>query len=177
MKKLVTLMLLLLTCAVAEANPIVLIGDSRFVGMSMAVDTEDVCWVCESGVGAAYYDTVRDDIARLPRTATVVYNLGVNGLDVYGNLANLADLVSLGFADVVFATVTPVDDENAAAYGYDVTDADVRAYNAAVLAKLPPGVRVIDAHTALWAEGFNASDGLHYDAATSQFLFNLLTRR
>ena len=71
----------------------------------------------------------------------------------------------MGFLNVYALTLTAVDEEKAAGYGYSITNEQVMEYNSFLKSHLPAGVKCIDSYTMLY-EDIHTVDGLHYDEAT-----------
>lgn len=140
--------------------------------MEAAVD-DDSIWLAEIGRDADFYSEVRGEIKALPKGTTVIYGLGVNDLYMDAHLKNLADLVKIGHR-VIYIGVTPVNDEGAEDYGYDVRDEHVRRYNKKMLKHLPEGVEYLDGYSYLAKEGFDACDGLHYSPSDYAYLYEFI---
>ena len=150
------------------------IGDSRFVGIRDNVSPGNVTFIAKVGEGNSYYNANISSVSALDKNITIVYELGVNDLNSSLCVQNLKDLVSKGFKNIYFATVTPVDEAKAKGYGYSITNAQIASYNSTVTKNLPSGVRVIDCYSFFKSKGFSAPDGLHYDADTYNKWFNYI---
>jgi len=164
----------LMTSAHAQ-SPVVVIGDSRCVGMADVVD-DDVLWLAEVGAGHALYWEVRMQLLNMPSDTPVVYMLGVNDLRPAVCVDALTDLISLGFTRVYFATTAPVDDEAAASYGYTVSDAEVRSFNTFVVDNKPRDVRVIDVHEFMNDVDLDTDDGLHFGPEAYELMWSCISR-
>lgn len=164
-------------CFAATPYTYCFIGDSRFVGMKQSVETdEDIIWIAQSGASQDWYWENRDFIEHLNKNNTIiVYELGVNDLDVQGCLEALKDLENLGFKHIYFTSVTPVDEVKESQYGYSVTNANIEAFNQAVRENMPYSVASMDSYEYLSQMGVDTMDGVHYTSYTYKiWLDNIL---
>ncbi|WP_394923027.1 hypothetical protein [uncultured Robinsoniella sp.] len=160
-------------------DKVIMVGDSRFVGMSSAANHPLCQWICEVSMG---YDWLVSEAAPVidasvvPNCAIVI-NLGVN--DVYrpGDYAAYLNSKIDGWigagADVYFMSVNPVVD----GYGGSVTNAAVEQFNSTMTATLSQKIGYIDTYNYLIQNGYGTADGLHYDASTYAAILNYCLRQ
>lgn len=149
------------------------IGDSRFVGMEQAIDTdEEIIWVNRNGANINFYWQNRDYISSLDRDTVIIYELGVNDLNSNGCIEALQDLENLGFKHIYFTSVTPVNEAKEAVYGYIVKNTWIEEFNSIVRNNIPYSVASMDSYEYLLNMGFDTLDGVHYTNYTYQILFD-----
>lgn len=160
-------------------DKVIMVGDSRFVGMSSAANHPLCQWICEVSMG---YDWLVSEAAPVidasvvPNCAIVI-NLGVN--DVYrpGDYAAFINSKIDGWigagADVYFMSINPVVD----GYGGSVTNAAVEQFNSTMTATLSEKIGYIDTYNYLIQNGYGTADGLHYDASTYAAILNYCLRQ
>ena len=145
-------------------------GDSRTVGMSMAVSVSGVSFVGKVGMGYSYLastagPSVRSYLASNP-TANVVFNFGVNDL---GNIASYISyykqlIKAYPSARIFFMSVNPVIDGKS-----NASNSMIKAFNTKLKAAFP--TRYVDTYSYMVSKGFSTPDGLHYTAATYQSIY------
>lgn len=155
-------------------SKLIMVGDSRFVGMSSATNHSLCQWICEVSTGYDWLVSTAAaavDASIVPGSAIVI-NLGVN--DVYrpGDYVNYingkaAEWMNAG-ADVYFMSVNPVID----GYGGSVTNASIENFNNTLTSSLSGGIGYIDTYTYLMQNGYGTGDGLHYDNSTYSAIMN-----
>ena len=149
------------------------IGDSRFVGMEQAIDTdENIIWVNRNGANVNFYWEQRGYISSLDRDTVIIYELGVNDLNSKGCIEALQDLEYLGFKHIYFTSVTPVDEAKEIEYGYRVQNSWIEEFNSVVRNNLPYSVASMDSYEYLTNMGFSTIDGVHYTNYTYQIWFD-----
>lgn len=147
------------------------VGDSRFVGMEETVGNGEASWICETAMGLSWLqDSAGPLIDDMDLNGyAVVLNLGVNDLgNVSGYVAYLQEKVPQWRekgAAVYYMSVNPVS------AGASVTNDQIAAFNQTIYENLPPGTGWIDTMNYLLEDGFTAPDGLHYDSATYQKIY------
>ncbi len=155
-----------------QGGGIVMIGDSRFVQMQAAAPENSCIWMCKGSMGYKWLnETAIPQIdAAVGKGTKVLINLGVNDP---GNVQNYLTLVNAKAvewmargATVYYSSVNPVTENPY------VNEDQIINFNATMLAGLTPGVIWIDSHTFLVNNGYRLVDGLHFDKATYQVLFN-----
>lgn len=160
-------------------DKVIMVGDSRFVGMSSAANHPLCQWICEVSMG---YDWLVSEAApvidaSIVPNCAIVINLGVN--DVYrpGDYAGYLNSKIDGWvgagADVYFMSVNPVVD----GYGGSVTNAAVEQFNSTMTATLSQKIGYIDTYKYLIENGYGTADGLHYDASTYAAILNYCLRQ
>lgn len=152
--------------------PYLFVGDSRTVQLKMAVGSTDKAYVAKVGEGYNWFkNTALSEISETAGSGTVmVINFGVNDL---GNASKYIKLVNSNIdawteagITVYYAAVTPV---GASAR---VTNDQIESFNTRLKNELDPRIQWIDGYTFLQQNGFNASDGLHYDKTTYKNLYS-----
>lgn len=158
---------------VAAPAGIIFVGDSRFVGMHEAVGDNGITWICEPAKGYDWF--CESAVGRIDnhvgKGTKILINLGVNDTRNANNYvatinAKAAEWAARG-AKVYYASVNPVWDNPY------VTEEQVVNFNNCVAGGLS-GVRYINSHDYLISIGYNAVDGLHYDANTYTNIYNYL---
>ena len=154
---------------------IAFIGDSRFVGMSISVETDNI-FVCEGGAG--YYRLTASDFDAkvqdaLKKVDTVVFNFGINDLaDIDKYVAYVTKMAEDNpNLKIYYMTINPVIDSLAAQYNYSVRDADVVAFNDKLRERLPENIILLDSYAYMTSAGFEAFDGIHYGTTTQKNLY------
>ncbi len=158
---------------VTDPSDVLIIGDSRCVMMKSATGGGGVSWICQKSKGYKWLETTAIPEAEemIGNGTRVVINLGVNDV---GNVNRYAALVNAKAAEwaergavTYYVSVNPVSD-NAR-----VSEAQVEFFNNQIRGQLS-GIRWIDTHGYLMSDGFNATDGIHYDNATSVKIFQAI---
>lgn len=160
----------------------IFVGDSRMVGMSMKVSRTDTAFIAEVGSGCSWLrSTAVLSLDRLIKTAPdakVILAHGINDLDNISNyISCYRDLMAEHpRTDFYMLSVNPVNYEKALQSGYGhVTNEKIADFNAALQEAF--GSRYLDTYTYLEKNGFETNDGIHYQPATYQKLFNYILRR
>ena len=158
---------------VTDPSDVLIIGDSRCVMMKSATGGGGVSWICQKSKGYKWLETTAIPEAEemIGSGTKVVINLGVNDV---GNVNRYAALVNAKAAEwaekgaeTYYVSVNPVSD-NAR-----VSESQVEFFNNTIKGQLS-GIRWIDTHGYLMSDGFNATDGIHYDNATSVKIFQAI---
>lgn len=159
---------------VHEVSPL-FVGDSRTVGMAMALEKSHgfIDHESKSGSGFSYFKTL-DNRIRKSGADCLVIGFGVNdlnNLDKYINYANiLGEDLSI---PVFFLTVNPVDEAKAGRNGYHIKESDIDRFNTG-LKEGASFYTVIDTNDYLISEGFETMDGLHYRDETYESIYNFI---
>ena len=160
---------------------IIMVGDSRTVGMQAAVGGS-MTYIGKVGEGLAYLKgTVTTKLKKLGKKGSlkgkaIVFNLGVNDLgNVNGYISYMNSfgktLKNYG-ATVYFMTVNPVYNKLAKAWS-TVRNSQVITFNKTMAAGLS-GYGIIDSYDELVFRKFTTVDGVHYNAATYKKIYNYL---
>ena len=152
---------------------VLLIGDSRCVMMKAATEGGGVSWICENGKG---YDWMMETAlpqadAIVGKGTKVVFCLGVNDPEhawAYAREVNAkaAQWAERG-ASTYYVSVNPVWENPY------TTEDEVKDFNTSMASSLS-GVKFINTHDTLVADGYRIVDGLHYDDETSRRIFNYI---
>ncbi len=162
----------------AEKQPVdpadvLIIGDSRSVMMRNATGGGGCNWICQNSKGYKWLvSTALPEAEELIGNGTkVVIALGVNDVGNVNRYAALINEKAKEWADkgatTYYVSVNPVTD-NAR-----VSEASVQFFNSTISGNLT-GVKWINTHDYLMSDGFNATDGVHYDNATSKKIYQAI---
>ena len=158
--------------------PILLVGDSRTVGLQLTTRCEDICYISKGSMGYNWLvngtpdynpdELIENYLAACPN-AYVILNLGVNDVHNKQNYAvwinNLA--WSHPEANIYYLSVNPI-------LFNDSFDCLVTDFNNYVKNHISEKVTWIDSNSYLKQVGFYASDGVHYDAVTNQKILDFI---
>jgi len=152
----------------SQYDKVIMVGDSRFSEMSAVISHPACEWICKEG---GDYDWLSETAASLinnslVQNCAIVLNLGVNDPDNANKyiefLNSKVDVWVEGGADIYFMTVNPVDNT----YNGKITNNDILDFNNTLMANLSEWVAYIDTSNALLDNGYETTDGLHYDRDT-----------
>ena len=161
-------------------NMIILVGDSRTVGMKATVGGS-ATWIAKENEGVDWLkSTVIPKLKKMEvDQKLVVFNLGVN--DLVQSSTYISVLQSLGEtlrrrgATVYFMTVNPVDEKEEAKHGYSVKNQAIVDFNVKLAqALLSSGFGIIDTYDYLVDHSFSTVDGVHYSGATYKTIYSVL---
>ena len=161
-----------------QENTMILIGDSRFMGMKSVVGGK-AAWICQQGEGLVWLkEKVIPKLNKMDvKGKAIVFNLGVNDLweasSYISTLRSLGDKLKGRLARVYFMTVNPVQDKKANKNKYLVKNEQVTQFNSTVTRGLT-GFEIIDSYDYLVKNSFNTVDGVHYDADTYRKIYAVL---
>jgi hypothetical protein len=159
-------------------NYLLVIGDSRTVGMELTVNENDnIQYIAVPGEG---YNLLKENLDNIKNfyqqyetditSAKIVCNLGVNDLsqvntykETYENLLKEGILIA-------FMTVNPVED-SLSDYTYTVTNEEIDNFNDIIKAL---DIEVLDTNKYLKDISFETTDGLHYTDDTYNKLYQYL---
>lgn len=150
----------------------IIVGDSRTVGMDMAVDiaSVDANIFVVAKVSKGYHwlvNTAMDEIETIKEenpeieSWVIVSNLGVN--DLYNREKYVTFYESLE-DDFVFVSVNPVKGRS------NVSNSTIDAFNE----RMREEFTCIDTNTMLQLRGYSAPDGLHYSPDTYRLIFSFI---
>lgn len=158
---------------ISQYAKVIMVGDSRFVGMSSAVSFAGCQWICEVGEGVDWLSETAAPLIdeAVEENCAIVFNLGVNDVERYSDYVNFLNSRVDGWtsagADVYFMSVNPVD----GAYAGPVTNAAIVTFNDVMSSNLSPWFGYIDTYNDLTTNGFTTRDGLHYTNETYVSIF------
>lgn len=154
------------------------VGDSRTVGMQMAVGQPDN-FVCENGIGYHWVmeSAQMDRIIRSAnlKNSVVVILIGVNDIQMgsgsYGNM--IEKIQNNTNAKIYFVSVNPVDEERTGKNGYGYTTNErIQKFNETIMDLCDRyDIEYINCYDQLQATGFSTVDGLHYTNGTYKNIF------
>lgn len=157
-------------------NKLVMIGDSRTVGMQTAVNKENVVYIAEVGEGYNLLESKKTEIENYASDSNkvLVFNLGVNDLvniDKYINFYK--ELINNNSsAHIYFMSINPVDEAKEASNGYSVKNSDIDNFNNKLKSSFSN--KYVDINSSIQ---FDTSDGLHYSNETYEEILNTLTQK
>ena len=171
-------------------NKIIMVGDSRFVGMSASISNSST-WIAKISMGLSWLQETAAPklLKRKPANIdgwAVVFNLGVNDLGSEDPEQGRAAAVENAAEDHArehgcdreagkegAGTVNPIDDKTAKKKGYQVRNASVIDFNKKMVAGLR-GFGIIDTYDELVFDGFSTVDGVHYTADTYRKIYSYM---
>lgn len=149
------------------------IGDSRFVGMEYTCkmsNNKKTFVIAKVGEGYKWFSSKAlkdvENIKRENKSITkweIIIGLGVN--DLY-NIDKYMDTYKemLKKDKLVLVAINPIQ------YHKTITNKDIEKFNSEI--KQIKGVRYIDTYNYLIKNGYNTTDGLHYDSRTYEKIYN-----
>lgn len=163
---------------------LVLVGDSRTVGLCMTVEgtsqsnCETIGYTNNSrsyiSKGSMGYDwlskTALPNIKKQLDTnskQTVFINMGTNGLDHVSDYAKIYNDLASSYknSNIVVVSVTPIDDSKVTSFKDIENDANVVKFNSEMRKSISSDVIYCDVYSKI-KDNFSASDGIHYDSET-----------
>lgn len=149
-------------------RPILIVGDSRTVGMHKATNCNDFSYLSRGSMGYNWLVNGTDSYVPNDLIAccieanpdcSVVFNLGVNDLCNKSKYVAWINNFSAQYPDTSFyyLSVNPV---------LNRADLNVLEFNDYVESNISKSVVWLDSYSYLEKAGFNAVDGIHYDADT-----------
>lgn len=180
-----------------EERTIIFVGDSRTVGMHAAVkntswreldDQEgNEVWIAKSGMSYHWFTEtgMPEAMPYLENgNCDLVILMGCNDCinpDMASYYASyLADNNIAGISDtnrIFFASVGPMGHMGGGSetnYKNLENDGNVSQFNNNLRSSLPESVTYIDLYQTMVDNGYTTADGVHYDGATSQYIYNYL---
>ena len=161
-----------------QENMMILIGDSRFMGMKSVIGGK-ATWLYQQGEGLAWLKAkVIPKLNKMNvKGKAIVFNLGVNDLweasNYVSTLRSLGDKLKSRQARVYFMTVNPVQDKKAKKNKYLVKNKQIMEFNNTVSKGLT-GFEIIDSYDYLVKNSYKTVDGVHYDADTYRKIYTAL---
>ena len=161
---------------------LVIIGDSRTVGMQSAVGKNTNIWSAKVGMGLSWMKKtgVPAVEANINGNTDVVILMGVNDVrslsctDKYISYINekAAAWTSLG-ANVYYVSVNPMAFETKNYPG--ITNSLIESWNTKMQAGLSENVHYIDTYSTMLSN-VNSRDGIHYDKSTYKTIYTLINQ-
>lgn len=153
----------------------IFIGDSRTVGMQSAVGNTGDVWSgkVSSGLNWMKSTGLPNVEGQIKEGSNVVVMMGVNDCQYNSNayvsyLNDLSQKAEEKGANLYFVSVNPTSGS------YDNLNSSIDSFNQTVKNGVNSNVKYIDSNSYLKSNGFNSSDGLHYDAATYEKLYSYI---
>ena len=158
-----------------------IVGDSRTVGMNLAVSSSEVKFIGKVSMGYNWLNStagpqVRGYLAGNQKLK-VVFAFGINDLGNINSYISYYETLQKEFPSVKFyyMSVNPVNESLASAYGYRVKNAAIKTFN--IKLKTAFGSRYINTYSYLTKNGFSTADGIHYVSSTYQKLYQYLMKK
>lgn len=159
-----------------KTSGIIFVGDSRTEGMRDAIGENDKTkFICKSSMGLSWlkgtaYKQLKELCDKYP-DYYVVFNFGINDLGVDSYISYYKDTISKNIKNkIVHMSINPIDESKAKKNRYEVTTAEIESFNKKY--KEYAGNSYLDTYTYLKSNGFNATDGIHYDDNTYKKIYN-----
>ena len=160
-----------------KTSGIIFVGDSRTEGMRDAIGEDDKKkFICKVGEGLVWlkntaYKQLKDMCDKYP-DYYVVFNFGINDLGVDNYISYYKNTIEKNIKNkIIHMSVNPIDQAKAKNAGYtDITNDLIKSFN--IKYKEYAGNSYLNTFNYLLKEGFNASDGIHYDNNTYKKLYN-----
>ena len=160
-----------------KTSGIIFVGDSRTEGMRDAIGEDDKKkFICKVGEGLSWlkntaYKQLKDMCDKYP-DYYVVFNFGINDLGVDNYISYYKNTIEKNIKNkIIHMSVNPIDQAKAKSAGYtDITNDLIKSFN--IKYKEYAGNSYLNTFNYLLKEGFNASDGIHYDNNTYKKLYN-----
>lgn len=160
-----------------KTSGIIFVGDSRTEGMRDAIGEDDKKkFICKVGEGLAWlkntaYRQLKEMCDKYP-DYYVVFNFGINDLGVDNYISYYKNTIEKNIKNkIIHMSVNPIDQAKAKNAGYtDITNDLIKSFN--IKYKEYAGNSYLNTFNYLLKEGFNASDGIHYDNNTYKKLYN-----
>lgn len=167
--------------SVAQATrQLVLIGDSRTVGMKSAVGKNGNIWSAKIGMGYSWMKStgVPQVEANINSNTDVVILMGVNDVrslsytSKYTSYINekAANWTALG-ASVYYVSVNPMAFETSSYPG--ITNSVIESWNSKMKSGLSANVTYIDTYSQVIGK-VSSSDGIHYSRGTYKTIYSLI---
>ncbi len=163
-------------------NQLIIVGDSRCVGMKSVVGGS-AAWYAQTSMGLTWLqDTVwKKTWKKLKKLdvkgKVVIFNLGVNDLgnasSYVTTLNTYGEKIRENGGAVYFMTVNPVDETLEAKHGYSVKNSSIVAFNQTLASGLS-GFGIISTYDYLVDNGFDTVDGVHYMSTTYSTIYSIL---
>lgn len=157
-------------------DPILLVGDSRTVGLHMLTQLDDISYLAKGSMGFDWLsngtseynptDLICNYLDANPE-GNVVINLGVNDIHNERNYSQWVNKVASMYpeANWYYMSVNPAKSR---------PDLDIVGFNYFLESNIPDNVNWIDCYSYLQQNGFSASDGVHYDKVTYEKVVDCL---
>lgn len=149
-------------------KPILLVGDSRTVGLYQATKYDNISYLAKGAVGYSWLASgtleyspeqiVCSYIEANPE-GRVIFNLGVNDICDKSKYINWVNKLHEKYpsSHLYYLSVNPAKGRS---------DLDIVGFNDYLQANISEGIKWLDSYTYLEETGFYAGDGVHYDIDT-----------
>ena len=155
-----------------DVTQYIFVGDSRTVGMHETVGDSGCVWIGQVSAGLSWFqDTAVGEIDEsVTQGSVIIINMGVNDLgNVWGYIDLLKEKIPQWMekgAEVYYMSVNPVEN-----HPY-ISNEDIANFNNILYNNLPSETGWIETNSYLLESGYSTQDGVHFDAATYQKIFN-----
>ena len=161
---------------IVQKKNYVFVGDSRVVGMDMAVSSPDTSFIGKVSMGYSWMMSSAvpqlEKMLKSDPTMYVIFCFGINDLGNVGNyIAAYKNLIAkYKFTNFFFMSVNPVNYAVSTAHGYSVTNSQIEAFNSRLSEAM--GFRYLNTYSWLKKKGFDTNDGIHYSLSTYKKLYD-----
>lgn len=142
-------------------------------GTDWSIHGSDV-WSCKGSMGLDWMKStgIPNIESQISSGSALIILMGVNDLHNYQSYINyingkVSSWVSKG-AKVYFVSVMPTSG------GYDNLNSSIDTFNSKLKSGLSSNITYIDTNNYMKKNGFTATDGLHYDSATSKKIYGYI---
>lgn len=153
----------------------IMVGDSRFEGMEQAVEQagDTGCtWICQVSAGLSWFSgtAVPEIDAAVTDKTAIIINMGVNDLDHVSEYVDILcskvpEWMAQG-AVVYYMSVNPVENHSL------ITNEDIQEFNRQIYNQMPQEMGWIETNSYLMEHGYEAPDGVHFDADTYRTIYD-----
>ena len=154
------------------ATQYIFVGDSRTVGMNQSVGDAGCVWIGQVSAGLSWFqDSAVAQVDQVvSQGSVIIINMGVNDLgNVWGYIDLLKEKIPQWIekgAEIYYMSVNPVEN-----HPY-ISNEDIANFNNILYNNLPSETGWIETNSYLQESGYSTQDGVHFDAATYQTIFN-----
>ncbi len=160
----------------------IFVGDSRTVGMGMAIAPKDTLYIAKVSMGYSWLEStagveLKQYLAANPNV-TVVLAFGVNDLGNVDRYISYYENLIDSFSKTRFyvMAVNPVNEAVEAAHGYSVRNTEIAAFNTKMRTAIGKK-KFINTYSYLKKKGFETSDGLHYSLNDYRNIYNFVMKK
>lgn len=157
----------------------IFVGDSRTVGMKLAVSPKDTKYIAKESMGYSWLESTAgpelESCLNAKQNVSVVLAFGINDLaNIQNYIAYYKSLIAQYPKTRFYAlSVGPVNEKIEAAHGYSVKNKAIAAFNKAMRSALGKS-RYINSYTYLKKKNFETVDGVHYTLSEYKGLYDFI---
>lgn len=165
------------------AGKYIFVGDSRMVGMQMAVDPEDTMYIAKESMGYEWLVStagpqLKQSLKKNPNV-TVVLAFGVNDLGNVNQYISYYQSLMKAYPETKFyvLSVNPVNESIAASHGYTIKNSQIVSVFNKPMKNAVGQNHFINTYRYLRKKGFAANDGLHYTIEEYANLYKYIIKK